>query len=169
MYATRTALFWRRIFVEVIISTLIIVWVAPVTIVASILSEEALRARFSFVDYGCANYQIFASFIELLQPTALLGLMNLLPPILTVLAMLEGCISLSSTQFKSFDRYFTFQIINVFLVTTIAGSVIDCLKEIYYDPSSTFILLGNSLPKMYVTINIANNLWLFVALRFLNC
>lgn len=38
--------------------------------------------------------------------------------------------------------------INVFLVTTIAGSVIDCIKDIYYDPASAFYLLGNSLPKM---------------------
>ena len=45
-------------------------------------------------------------------------------------------------------RYFTFQVINVFLVTTIAGSVIDCLKDIYYDPASAFYLLGNSLPKV---------------------
>lgn len=45
-------------------------------------------------------------------------------------------------------RYFTFQIINVFLVTTIAGSVIDCVKDIYSDPASTFSLLGSSLPKM---------------------
>lgn len=62
--------------------------------------------------------------------------------------MLEGCVSFSSNQFRSFDRYFTFQVINVFLVTTIAGSVIDCVKDIYTDPSSAFALLGTSLPKM---------------------
>lgn len=36
----------------------------------------------------------------------------------------------------------------MFLVTTIAGSVIDCVKDIYYDPASAFSLLGGSLPKM---------------------
>jgi hypothetical protein len=86
--------------------------------------------------------------VELVQPGALVMIMNFLPPILTALGILEGCISFSSNQFKSFDRYFTFQIINVFLVTAIAGSVIDCIKEIYLDPASTFKLLGNSLPKM---------------------
>jgi len=74
---------------------------------------------------------LFQSLIELLQPGALVGIMNLLPPILTGLAIMEGCISFSKNQFRSFDRYFTFQVINVFLVTTIAGSVIDCLKDIY--------------------------------------
>ena len=77
-----------------------------------------------------------------------MGIMNLLPPILTGLAIMEGCISFSKNQFRSFDRYFTFQVINVFLVTTIAGSVIDCLKEIYEDPKSAFSLLGDSLPRM---------------------
>eukprot|EP01035_Chromulina_nebulosa_P029192 gene29192-38667_t len=70
--------------------------------------------------------------------------MNLLPPILNFLGVIQGCISFSSNQFQ----YFSFQIINVFLVTTIAGSVIDCVKDIYSDPSSTFRLLGSSLPKM---------------------
>jgi hypothetical protein len=86
--------------------------------------------------------------IELLQPGALVAIMNVLPPVLTALAIMEGCISFSKNQFRSFDRYFTFQVINVFLVTTIAGSVIDCLKDIYEDPKSAFALLGGSLPKM---------------------
>jgi hypothetical protein len=148
MYATRTALFWRRLLVEVFVNFLIIIWIAPVTIIASILSEESIRSYSSYIDYACAKSELFDSLIQLLQPTALVGLMNLLPPMLTFLAIFEGSISLSLAHFKSFDRYFTFQIINVFLVTTIAGSVIDCLREIYYDPSSTFMLLGNSLPKM---------------------
>jgi len=38
--------------------------------------------------------------------------------------------------------------VNVFFVTTIAGSLIDCIYAIIQDPESTFSLLGGSLPKM---------------------
>jgi hypothetical protein len=39
-------------------------------------------------------------------------------------------------------------VVNVFLVTTIAGSVLDALYDILNDPSQTFYLLGQSLPKV---------------------
>eukprot|EP01036_Dinobryon_divergens_P025868 gene25868-34457_t len=132
MYTTRKGTMLRRAIVEVLVMFLIISWVAPVTLLSFIFSKESLSGFFPW----------------LAQPLVLVGIMNLLPPILNFLGVIQGCISFSSNQFQSFDRYFSFQIINVFLVTTIAGSVIDCVKDIYSDPSSTFRLLGSSLPKM---------------------
>lgn len=147
LYTTRTELFWRQVVVEAAVLLLIIVWVAPVTLLSFVTSEDAIRSWSPLIDKWCGNAW-FESLIELIQPAALVGIMNILPPVLTGLGVIEGMISFSSNQFRSFDRYFTFQVINVFLVTTIAGSVIDCIKDIYEDPSSAFYLLGNSLPKM---------------------
>ena len=127
---------------------LIIVWVAPVTLLSFVTSEDAIRSYFPLIDAWCADSVWFESFIELVQPGALVALIYMLPPALTFLGVVEGTVSFSQNQFTAFDRYLTFQIINVFLVTTIAGSVIDCIKDIYNDPASTFYLLGNSLPKM---------------------
>ena len=148
LYSTRTGTLLRRFVVESCVMLLIIVWVAPVTLISFVVSEDALRRYSPFIDHWCSRSELFQSAVELVQPGALVAIMNLLPPILTALGVLEGCVSFSSNQFRSFDRYFTFQVINVFLVTTIAGSVIDCVKEIYMDPSSAFELLGTSLPKM---------------------
>ena len=148
VYTTRTNTMWRRLFVEVIVLFLIIVWVAPVTLISFVVSEDSLRKNFSFVDSWCDASGLFQSVVQLLQPGALVTIMNILPPVLTGLAIMEGCISFSINLFRSFDRYFTFQVVNVFLVTTIAGSVIDCLEDIYKDPKSAFALLGASLPKM---------------------
>ena len=47
---------------------------------------------------------IFNSLVELAQPLVLVGIMNLLPPILNFLGVIQGCISFSSNQFQSFDR-----------------------------------------------------------------
>lgn len=148
IYMTRTGTLWKRLIVEFIVLFLIVIWVAPVTLISFIVSEDALRSNIDFIDEWCGASVLFRSLIELLQPGALVAIMNVLPPVLTALAIMEGCISFSKNQFRSFDRYFTFQVINVFLVTTIAGSVIDCLKDIYEDPKSAFALLGGSLPKM---------------------
>lgn len=148
LYSTRTGTMMRRFVVESAVLLLIVVWVAPVTLISFIVSEDALRSYSTAIDHWCTRSELFLSAVELVQPAALVAIMNCLPPILTALGVVEGCVSFSSNQFRSFDRYFTFQVINVFLVTTIAGSVIDCVKEIYLDPSSAFALLGSSLPKM---------------------
>ena len=46
------------------------------------------------------------------------------------------------------SRYYSFQIINVLLVTTISGSVVNSIEEILPEPASTFSLLGGSLPRV---------------------
>ena len=40
------------------------------------------------------------------------------------------------------------QIINVFLVTTVANSILDTISEIVEEPTKTFTLLGEALPKV---------------------
>jgi hypothetical protein len=60
----------------------------------------------------------------------------------------EGTVAASWNQLRTFSRYYAFQIINVFLVTTIAGSVLDSLQDILSDPSSVLETLGESLPQV---------------------
>ena len=148
LYSSRKGTLVRTFIVEALVLFLIISWVAPVTLLSFVFSKSALSGYFPFIKTWCDNSRIFNSIVEIAQPLVLVGIMNLLPPILNLLGILEGCVSFSSNQFRSFDRYFTFQIINIFLVTTIAGSVIDCVKQIYNEPSLAFSLLGSSLPRM---------------------
>ena len=51
-------------------------------------------------------------------------------------------------MFKAFNRYFLFQVVNVFLVSAIAGSIFDSLTDIADNPSTAFKLLGEALPSM---------------------
>jgi hypothetical protein len=148
LYTSRSGVFYRRLVIESTVILLNVIWVAPVTLVSFVVSIDALRSFFPFLDTLCSKSAWFTSAVELIQPGVLVSLMLILPPILHGFGVLEGYVSHSSIQFRTFDRYFFFQIMNVFLVTTIAGSVIDCVKEIYNDPTATFELLGSSLPKM---------------------
>lgn len=148
LYATRTGTFWRRLLVEALVVILNIIWIAPVTLVSFVVSEDALRSFSPFINSMCEKSEWLESLVALIQPGTLVALMNLLPPILNALAGLEGWTAFSTAQFRSFDRYFFFQMVNVFLVTTIAGSFLDCIRDLYSDPPSAFMLLGTSLPKM---------------------
>ena len=49
---------------------------------------------------------------------------------------------------KAFSRYFMFQVLNIFLVTTIASTVFDTLADIVETPEMAFEYLGHSLPNM---------------------
>ncbi|CAN0392842.1 unnamed protein product, partial [Scytosiphon promiscuus] len=57
------------------------------------------------------------------------------------------------------------QIINVFLVTTIANSILDTISEIVEEPTRTFTLLGEALPKVagffaeYIILKLFAGLW----------
>ena len=60
----------------------------------------------------------------------------------------EGTISFSEAQMNTFSRYFMFQVLNMFLVTAIAGSIFDTIAIIIENPEAAFEMLGNSLPRM---------------------
>ena len=137
----------RRVFVEFVVILLIIVYVAPVTLVGLITNVDNLREYSGFIDSICST-EIGYALVDLIQPLALLILMSLLPPLLLWLGRVEGTIAASWNQMRTFSRYYAFQIINVFLVTTISGSVLDSLEEIIEDPSSALETLGESLPSV---------------------
>ena len=148
MYISRKVQKSRRFIVEFFVVFLTIVWVAPVTIVSMVLSAEQLRSFFPSLDRLCDSSPIVVSMLQLVQPSAVVILMDILPPILASMAMIEGCVSHSKVQMRVFDRYFIFQVVNVFLVTVIEGSVVRCVHEILMSPGDAFVLLGNSLPRM---------------------
>ena len=79
---------------------------------------------------------------------ALVGIMLLLPPLFLGLGVWQGCHSWTENTLLQMSRYYSFQIINVLLVTTISGSVVNSIEEILQEPASTFSLLGGSLPRV---------------------
>jgi calcium permeable stress-gated cation channel len=112
----------RRVIVDAFLCLLYVFWVIPVTALFLVFSQKALSARYSWIADSCANASYFCTSLGTIQPVLLLVLMNLLPPLIRVLGMAEGCSSESWNQKLTLSRYFYFQIINVFLVTTVAGT-----------------------------------------------
>lgn len=148
---------------------LIAFYIVPVALVSLLVSESALISispRLNQLDHASS---IFSAAIATVQPICLVGLQQLLPPLFIRVSRAEGIISFSEAQMKAFSRYFMWQILNIFLVTSIAGSVFDTLAIILETPESAFEMLGNSLPRMssffvsYVTLKTFSGLGVEIA------
>ncbi|CAM9898767.1 unnamed protein product [Ectocarpus sp. 6 AP-2014] len=156
----------RRVLVEVFLGLLYVFYVVPVTLLYLLLSEDSVTTYADWVADLYDNSTIFAAFVQLLQPIALLVLMNTLPPLIRLLGMAEGFPAESRNQQAVLSRYFYFQIINVFLVTTVANSILDTISEIVEEPTKTFTLLGEALPKVagffceYIILKMFAGLWI---------
>lgn len=148
IYVSKGATRTRSYLGEMLVLLLIGFYVVPVALVSLLVSESALVSsspRLAQLDQASA---FFSSAIAMVQPLCIVGIQQLLPPLFIVIGRLEGLVSFSEVQMRAFSRYFLFQVLNVFLVTTIAGSIFDTMAIILDSPETVFEMLGNSLPRM---------------------
>lgn len=148
IYVSKGATRTRSFIGEMLVLLLIFFYVVPVALVSLLVSESALVSsspRLAQLDQASA---LFSSAIAMVQPLCIVGIQQLLPPLFILIGRLEGMNSFSEVQMRAFSRYFLFQVLNVFLVTTIAGSIFDTMAIILDSPETIFEMLGNSLPRM---------------------
>ena len=148
IYFSKGARRTREFLAEFLCLFIIAFYVVPVALVSLLVSESALISispRLNQLDKASA---IFSAAIATVQPMCLVGIQMLLPPLFIRISQAEGILSFSEAQMKAFSRYFMFQVLNIFLVTSIAGSIFDTVAIIIETPESAFEMLGNSLPRM---------------------
>jgi hypothetical protein len=148
IYMSKGAQRTRSYMGEFLVLLLISFYAIPVALISLLVSENALISnspRLAQLDQAST---FFSAAITLVQPLCIVGLQQLLPPLFMVIGRAEGRIAFSDAQMQAFSRYFLFQVLNVFLVTTIAGSIFDTVAIIIENPESAFEMLGNSLPRM---------------------
>lgn len=148
IYMSKGAHRTRSYLGEFLVLLLITFYVVPVAMVSLLVSESALVSSSPRLAQLAQASAFFAAVIALVQPLFIVGLQQLLPPLFIAIGRAEGITAFSEVQMRAFSRYFLFQVINVFLVTTIAGSVFETIAIIIENPESAFEMLGNSLPKM---------------------
>jgi calcium permeable stress-gated cation channel len=82
-----------------------------------------------------------------LLPTIMLAvLMALLPPFLRWMAKLGGSPTTSDVEYKTSNYYFGFQVVQVFLVTTLSSAVSGSIFNLLDNPSQVPSLLAQGLP-----------------------
>lgn len=138
----------RRYLVLAFVTALVIFWAIPVAFVSSIAQVQQLRERWEWLSFLDAMPDVLMGIITGLLPSVLLAvLMSLVPIIMRLCARLSGEPSLSRVELFTQGAYFFFQVVQVFLVTTISGAVFSTIGTIAKDPSKAFEMLSSTLPK----------------------
>ncbi|KAI1105835.1 DUF221-domain-containing protein [Jackrogersella minutella] len=137
----------RRFAVLGFISVLIIFWAVPVAVVGAI-SNVSYLAKLSFLHWLLSIPSVILGLIQGLLPSVALSiLMSLVPIIMRLCAKLSGEPSLSRVELFTQNAYFAFQLIQVFLVTTVTSSASAVVQQIIDNPGSVTSILSENLPK----------------------
>ncbi|KAL7130372.1 hypothetical protein ABFS83_13G129400 [Erythranthe nasuta] len=119
----------RRLIVAVSFFFLTFFFVIPVTAVQSLANIGSIEKKAPFLR-PIVEVPFIKSFIEGVLPgIALKIFLIVLPTILMIMSKFEGYLSKSSLERRSALRYYLFNFINVFLVSVIAGSALEQLKN----------------------------------------
>ena len=146
----------RNIAMTAFVSALIIFWAIPVAFVGSISNIKALatpdpktgKLTIPWLSFINKIPDKILGLVQGLLPSLLLALlMALLPIILRLAAKLSGKPSLSSIELRVQNSYFLFQVIQVFLVTTVTSSAAAVGVQVVQNPGSILSLLATNLPK----------------------
>ncbi|KAK2613904.1 hypothetical protein N8I77_000775 [Diaporthe amygdali] len=137
----------RRYAVLAFITAMIIFWAIPVGVVGIISNIQYLESL-SFLTWLKDIPDIIMGVVTGLLPSVALAiLMSLVPIIMRLCAKLSGEPSYSRIELFTQNSYFAFQVIQVFLITTVTSSASAVGKQIQENPASVTTILANSLPK----------------------
>ncbi|KAL2176782.1 uncharacterized protein P884DRAFT_300207 [Thermothelomyces heterothallicus CBS 202.75] len=137
----------RRYAVVAFISAMILFWAIPVAFVGAVSNITYLESL-SFLTWLRKIPPVIMGVVTGLLPSVLLSvLMSLVPIVMRLCAKLAGEPSDSRVELFTQNAYFAFQVIQVFLVTTLASSATAVAKQIVDNPASATTILASNLPK----------------------
>lgn len=152
----------RRYAVNAFICAMILFWAIPVAFVGVVSNIPALTNEYKWLAWINSIPSVILGVITGLLPAVLLAiLMSLVPIIMRLCAKLAGEPSISRVELFTQKAYFAFQVVQVFLVATVASSATEVAAKIANDPSQTLNILSTSLPKssnLYISYFIVQGL-----------
>ncbi|CEL03095.1 Putative Aspergillus niger contig An14c0130, genomic contig [Aspergillus calidoustus] len=129
------------------VCALVIFWAIPTAFVGSLSNINNLTDMVPFLRFIDDVPSWIKGAITGLLPTILMAvLMALLPIVLRLMAKIGGAPSLAAVELTTQNFYFLFQVVQVFLVVTLASSATSVVTKIIDDPTSAASLLANKLP-----------------------
>ncbi|KAK4199435.1 hypothetical protein QBC40DRAFT_82355 [Triangularia verruculosa] len=151
----------RRYAVYAFIAALIIFWAIPVAVVGAISNINYLAQQSWLSWLNDIPKVILGVVTGLLPSVALAILMSLVPIIMRLCAKLAGEPTISGVELFTQNAYFAFQVVQVFLVATLASSAPAVIQQIIDAPDQTPSILAQGLPKasnLYITYFIVQGL-----------
>ncbi|OBT63937.1 hypothetical protein VE03_05927 [Pseudogymnoascus sp. 23342-1-I1] len=152
VWSTLRMKWWERImrgFVSTaVVAVMVVFWSLPAAGIAIITKIDFLTKNVPFLSWiDKLPKPILGIITGLLPAVALSLLMAAAPMILRAIARQSGAPSNSMIELFVLKSYFIFQVVQVFLVTTLSAAISASLTQILEDPLSVRNLLSESLPK----------------------
>ena len=145
---TKPEHFARWVVATGIISVMIIFFAVPVAFVGLISNINYLAERFSWLSWILDIPQVILGVVTGLLPSVMLAvLMSLVPIFCRLMAKIAGYVTYSQVELKTQSWYFVFQVVQVFLVATLASAITSVINSILNNPGSVLTLLAENLPK----------------------
>lgn len=134
--------------VSALISTAIVLfWTIPTAFVASLSTVESLRHYLPFLRNAFDKYPVLQEVAKQLAPLVLVAFSALAPLVFSLLSAREGHPSQTEVRASLFTKLAYFQLVQIFFVTVIVGTILDSLKEIIDQPKALISMLGRSMPQ----------------------
>ncbi|KAL8830845.1 MAG: hypothetical protein Q9170_005553 [Blastenia crenularia] len=138
----------RNILAITFVILLIVFWSIPVGFVGILSNIDALIQMAPWLGWLHKIPSTIFGLVKGLLPSILLAvLMALLPIILRLVAKKSGAPSLSAIELRTQNFYFGFQVVQVFLVTTLTSAASASVTSIICSPGDAPNLLATNLPK----------------------
>ena len=128
----------------------IVFWSIPVAVVGAISQLNYLETinGLTWLKFIDKLPHVLLGIITNLLPVVMLALlMALLPPYLRWMSKMAGLPTLSLIELRTQNYFFWFQVIQVFIVTTMTSAASAAVGQILKNPSSVTSLLAENLPK----------------------
>lgn len=137
----------RQFAIDAAVAVLILFWAIPCAGVGIISNIDYLAEKVPFLSWLDDLPSSVIGFIKGLLPAlALSWIMNVVPWILRNMASAAGVPTLTLIELYSQKCYFAFQIIQVFLITTLTSAASAAAASIITDPTKAESLLAKNLP-----------------------
>ncbi|KAF9374575.1 hypothetical protein CPB97_012018 [Podila verticillata] len=141
----------RRMISLAAATALVLLWSIPVAFVGSIANIASLVKIFSFLAFIENWPPAVLGIIQGILPPLFLGiLMALLPIVLTMMSQFEGHVRFSSVTLAVMSKYFFFLLVNVLLISALAGGFLETLSAVKgkdFSPIQVITTLSQKLPK----------------------
>ncbi|KAJ5496417.1 hypothetical protein N7463_008404 [Penicillium fimorum] len=129
------------------VCAMIIFWAIPTAVVGAISNIDSLTKIVPFLKFIDSVPSWIKGVITGLLPTIMMSvLMALVPIILRLMAKLGGDPTLAAVELTVQNWFFAFQVVQVFLVVTVASSAAAVVESIMHNPASAASLLAQKIP-----------------------
>ncbi|KAF7559027.1 hypothetical protein G7046_g5119 [Stylonectria norvegica] len=138
----------RRFLILGLITVAIIFWSIPSALIGIMSNVQFLSSKIFFLKWIIKLPKPILGFLQGFVPAmALSWWMSFVPAMLRFCAIQAGVPSLVMVELFTQSAYFAFQVVQVFLITTLTSAASAAFMDILKDPISAKDLLAQNLPK----------------------